>query len=408
VQPQEFERYEKLFRRGKLLAYLGMGFGFEFTLLSLLHWREYWPHLFHLDAFFKTHPVVAWTMLVFSNLTTMLVYAGGRVLTVLHEEFMKRSAINDAAIVLANITGQTARRPKFSYFFASRNLKEFESKVLRTYQALRENAIKIKHVEQRIRDAEATDRKIEDLKQRFGAALMCATTESEMDRYRQRFNEARSLAEARSVIQELEAKSAQRNASESHQIAKRDRLRKMLAELTVDGICPEAAMLLAESEGVPFVKQAITLLTKAITAQKQTNKHREASPTSVAVERQANDSAVAPQLTLAELFPRGIDGEMGSQILVALAQESPERHSDLRLRIASIYRTALKKSFPARSFDEILAWLLREQIISAKMEKNEQMYSLNQKPSICASKTAADIVRTIMTFEGVMTKSAGE
>ena len=413
METKEFERLEKWFWRGKMMFYIGIGVSIELIFLTVLYWHDLWPllsHMHRLDPFFKTHPVIAWMMVLFSNAGTFLVYAGFRALDVLYDEFIKRSAIQDAATTLANVTSHGLRRPKFSFFVLSKNLKEFERKALRFYEDLRKKAVKIKHVEQLIRDAEATDQKVKELGQQFSAVLASVTTEAELQRYRSRFNAAQSFAEARSIIRELETKSEKNGTNATSQVAKRDRLRGMLTEISADGMCLEATSLLDESERVPYVKQAVDLLKLAITAQKQANKGRGALQLSKDSTSSHDDahSEDTSQRALSELFPAGIDREMATQILVAIARENPEQHGKLRIRTAGIYRAALKKSFPARSFDETIIWLREQRIVLAKMEKNDPLYSLNSKPSSCFSKCATDIVRKIMAFENAMTKSNRE
>ena len=404
MQKNILEGYERSFRRAKLLFYLGIGSIFELNVLFFLYWRELKPVIIHPFAgnniFFKVHPWIGLLMFIFSYAGTFMAHVGFSILNDLYTKFLKESGIHPAAVALANASNWGLRRPRFRYFVVQRSLAEFEQKEIRLYNELRKDALKEKHREQELRNIELTRQKSEELQQQFAAVLPVVTTESELNHYRKRFSASRNLEEARSIIRELETKSEREHANRVNQIAKRDRLREMLAELTMDGICPEAADLLRDSEQTPYVKESADFLKKAVTAQKKFNKRQDTVRESTAAPRAADHRfADSGPSALTDLFPIDIDREMAVQILMSLAEENPDGHGSLRLRTASSYRTAFRKSFPARSFDETLGWLLQQRIVFAAAERNERSYSLNPK---------ADAARRMIAFETGMTKSERE
>ena len=398
------EDHEEQFAAARITFWSGIVFVGIFFVLLIWKWHEAWPDYFKILGkrnFGKNHPVIATAMTLAAGVGLTYIYVGLVRLKKVYFAFIEEVGISDAIATISKLSGD----PQYVFHIANLltipiwpTLGSFKTFSSAQYRSRREKLLKMKHrKQQRLREAEASQ-SYEALKCHFEEIVVSASAEGiPISSYVNEFGASTSMEQRRTIISALQARLQKGDDTGPvvNQASKLARLRVMFNELAAEKACPEATALFNASNNASSPKQAIPLLTQAITLQKQANRSRQMEPEQAATQVTYSTAAVQEPL-LVELLPPAIHRRMAIKILTELPLGSSLDRNGLRIRVAGSYRKTFRSSFPSQSFDETLLWLIGERILTTTGKGRDQQYALNTKPASCMSESSAKVVRSLL------------
>ena len=396
--------HEEQFAAARITFWAGIVFVGIFFALLIWKWHEAWPDYFKIfgkRSFGKNHPVIAIAMTLAAGVGLIYILTGLTRLKRVYYAFIEEVGISDAIATVSQLSGD----PQSVFHIANLltipiwpTLATFKTFSLSQYRSRREKLLEMKHrKQQRLREAEAVQ-SYEALKCHFEEIVVLASAEGiPISSYVNEFGASTSMEQRRTVVRALHTRLEKGDDKSPvvNQASKLARLRVMFNELAAEGAYPEAIALSNASNEAGSPKQAISLLTQAISLQKQANRSRNIEPEQIAT--QVTDSSLTVQEpSLAELLPPEVHRRMAIKILAELPLGSSLDRDGLRTRVAGSYRKTFKSSFPSQPFDETLSWLTGERIIATTGKGRDEQYALNAKPASCISESSAKIVRSLL------------